>query len=220
MTKLRNMLLALMFSVATTPLFASGDDFAGPYIAVVGSSVGVELDGSTTDSNSEVHKGNAGMFALAAGVEAGYTIPSGGNGFVTIAASFNPGQAEITLDNGASNKTNTADVSIELEDVWSVSISPGYAVSESSAIYVKLGYAEAGLVVVGDVTKLDSMDGTQVAIGTKSLLPSGMFIQTEAGMVDYDSIKLTGLGNYIDTTNTATADPTVAYGSLTIGYKF
>ncbi len=220
MTKLRNMLLALIFSVATTPLLASGDDFAGPYIAVIGSSNGVELDGSSTDSNSEIHKGKGGMFALAGGAEIGYTLPLGGNGFVTLSGSIMPGDAEITLDEGASNSTNNADVKIELGDIMTVSLSPGVAISESSAIYVKVGYTEADLSVTGDATKISSMDGTTVAIGTRSLMPSGMFIQTEAGMVDYDNIKLTGLGNYIATTNSVTADPTVAYGSLTIGYKF
>ena len=88
MTKLRRMLLVLLFSMATTPLLASGSDFAGPYIAVIGSSNGVELDGSSTDSNSDVHKGKGGMFALAAGAEIGYTMPVGDNGFLTLSGSI------------------------------------------------------------------------------------------------------------------------------------
>ena len=43
-----------------------------------------------------------------------------------------------------------------------------------------------------------------------------MFIQTEAGVMEYDNISFTKSS----TTGTATADPTIAYGAVTIGFKF
>ena len=99
-------------------------------------------------------------------------------------------------------------------------IAPTFAISESAAVYFKFGYTEADLAVKGDVTKVPDLEGTTLAIGTKSLLPNGVFIQTEAGMTEYDKVKFTGLGTYIATTNSASVDPTQAYGSVTLGYKF
>ena len=53
----------------------------------------------------------------------------------------------------------------------------------------------------------------------------GMFMRTEAGMTEFDTIKSTGLGaggagKLVATTTTVTADPTIAFGAITIGYKF
>ena len=48
---------------------------------------------------------------------------------------------------------------------------------------------------------------------------------TEAGMIDFDNISVTGkgaggAGKTVATTSTVSADPLVAYGSVSIGYKF
>ena len=47
----------------------------------------------------------------------------------------------------------------------------------------------------------------------------------EAGFVDFDTISVTGkgaggAGKTVATTSTVSADPLVAYGSISIGYKF
>ena len=46
------------------------------------------------------------------------------------------------------------------------------------------------------------------------------FVKTEAGVTSFDNIKVTGLGTYVATTNSAEADPTSAFGQITIGYQF
>ena len=220
MGKLKGMLIATIFAVIATPLFAGSDDFAGPYIGITGSTTAVELDGSSTDSNSQVQKGKAGMFAIAAGAELGYSVPVSDVMLVTIGVSMNPGDAKFKVEGGGSANTTNSDVTVDLSDLMTAFIAPTFAISESAAVYFKVGYTEADLSVKGDVTKVSSIEGTTVAIGTKSLLPNGVFIQTEAGMTEYDQVKFTGLGTYIATTNSATVDPTQAYGSVTLGYKF
>ena len=84
---------------------------------------------------------------------------------------------------------------------------------------------EAETKTSGDVTQPADLSGTLIGIGSRSLLGNGMFIRTEAGMVDFDTIKVTGkaeggTGKTVSTTSTVSADPLVAYGSISIGFKF
>ena len=61
-----------------------------------------------------------------------------------------------------------------------------------------------------------------MALGSKSLFPSGMFMKTEAGFHEFDAITATGKGTTggVPAGNSVNADPTIAYGAVTIGYKF
>ena len=51
---------------------------------------------------------------------------------------------------------------------------------------------------------------------------SGIFIRTEVGATDYDDIKLTNIGGTGSDggTNTVVASPKMAYGNVSIGFKF
>ena len=140
--------------------------------------------------------------------------------FINIGVSLNPGDAKFDVDSGGSANTNNTDVTLELGDLVTFYIAPGFSISENSALYIKYGQTEADLQVTGDVTKLTSLDGTTIAIGTIGQHESGMYFQTEAGITEYDNLTLTGLGTYIATTNSATADPTVAYGQVSMGFRF
>jgi hypothetical protein len=223
MNKIKAMLygsiIFLLTSMTTSPLMA---DFSGPYAGVQMSVNGVELDGSTTDSNSQVQNGAGGMFGIAGGIDAGWNIPLGDKLFLGVGGMLNPGDAKLKVDAGGAAGGNTTDVSIEFSDMVTWYVQPGIAISDNSAVYLKFGHTSADLTITGDVTKLSSLDGTTYGIGTVSKADSGLFIKTEAGWIDFDSMKLTGLGsaNGIATTNSATANPTSAYGQVSIGIQF
>lgn len=211
---------ALLVSSIATPAMAASTDFAGPYIAIQASVNGVELDGSTTDSNSEIHNGQGGIFGITGGFELGYNMPLGEILFVGLGASINPGDVRLNIDGGLSNDADSDDVTIDFKDLVTIYIQPAISVGDNSAIYFKAGRTKADLSVTGDVTKLSSVDGHTFSIGTASLFPSGAFVKTEAGVTSFDNIKVTGLGTYVATTNSAEADPTSAFGQITIGYQF
>ncbi len=94
--------------------------------------------------------------------------------------------------------------------------------SDTPSIYFKYGVVEAETSVSGDVTTPGDLSGETFAIGTRTVLDSGLFVRSEAGLHDFDSISVTGKGssNGITTTTKITADPTIAYGSISVGYKF
>ena len=62
----------IIASISTTSLLA---DVSGPYVGIQASINGLEMNGSSTDTNSEITTGTAGKTAEIAGIEAGWLIP-------------------------------------------------------------------------------------------------------------------------------------------------
>jgi len=232
MKKLRKILCAVsalvLTSMTTSPLMAADSgNFVGPYLGFTVAAAGVELDGKVTskaDTVGETTTGNAGRTAIIGGLELGYAVPLGSNGvLLDIGANYIAGGAKIRSNNNDS--AATADVIFEVDDMYSIFLAPSFALSDTSSAFIKLGYTHATVSVQGDVSKPDDMEGATYAIGTRTVLESGMFIKTEAGMTEFDSLAAKGLGKggtgkSIATTTTVDADPTVAYGSISIGMRF
>ena len=130
--------------------------------------------------------------------------------------SLTPGNAKIKA---TSNDTNT-DVTFEISDSTEYYISPMINITEDASLYFKYAWNESDIKTTGDVTKLTSMDGETVALGTVMSWGSNLYIRTEAGITDYDNLSASGLGTNISTSVTVKADPTVHYGKIAIGYKF
>ena len=211
---------ALLFtSLVATPLIAGSDDFAGPYIAVQGSMHGAVMDGSATNSNSEVTTGTLGNVFGAAGLEVGYLVPGGDNVLIGLNITYQPGDGKIAIDAGAGDSgSNTEDITLSIGDLITASIMPMFAVSDSTALYFKYGISAAELAWSGDVTTglNSSMQGESYAVGTRTLYSGGAFLQTEFGYNDFDTLnihKKTGGGQ-------ATANPETVYGALSIGFRF
>jgi len=164
---------------------------------------------------------NVGKAAAIAGIQIGYAIPIGNTFLLDIGASYLSGEAKIeALTDDTVAKGN---VSFKIDDVRTIFIAPTIALSETSSLYVKIGLSEADVGVTGDISTPADLSGTNLAIGTRSVLASGIFIRTEAGMIDYNEIGAHGLGNAtvpIPVTSQYSAEPTVAYGSITIGMRF
>ena len=218
--------LAVMCGFASTQSIADSSDFAGPYAGITASAVGVELDGKHTsagDDTGEVTTGVAGRVAGIAGGEVGYAIPVSDTVLLDFGASYYSGEAKITSSN--TDTSATADVTFKMTDLMTAYIAPTVALSDTSSIYLKIGAMEAETSTTGDVTQPGDLSGTLIGVGTRSLTSTGIYIRTEAGMVDFSGISVTGKGaggsgKTVATTSTVSADPTVAYGLVSIGFKF
>tara|TARA_B100000315_G_scaffold151383_1_gene140190 strand:+ start:34 stop:720 length:687 start_codon:yes stop_codon:yes gene_type:complete len=218
--------LAVLTGFSMTPLMADSSDFAGAYIGIQAQAVGVELDGKHTsagDDTGEVTTGVAGRVAAIAGAEIGYAFPVSDTLLIDIGANYYSGDAQIKTSN--TDTTATADVTFKMKDLMTAYIAPTFAISDTASIYLKVGYMEAETSTTGDVTQPGDLQGTLIGVGSRSLLGNGVFMRTEAGFVDFDNISVTGraaggTGKTVSTTSTVSADPLVAYGSISIGYKF
>ena len=222
MTKLKTMLygaFALLASMAlTTPAMSDSSSFAGPYVAVEGSMIGVELDGEFGDITAD-HQGKVGMVSPMVGFTAGYTFPLGDNVFVAIGGSVSDGDASFD----AKELTNSKSVSIKVSDFVQWYIEPSVNVSENSAVYIKGGTISGDMGVSGDDVTNTTLDlsGYVGAIGTKTVHDSGLFIKTEAGGIKFDPIRINNITDESQTSTAhAAADPIIAYGKVTIGFIF
>jgi len=226
--------------MTTSPLMADSSNFAGPYVGFHIAAAGVEMDGKVkegttaeaddntpphdTDVTASTTTGNIGRTAIIGGIDIGYAIPLGANGLLLdIGASYVAGGAKMRTNNN--DTAATADVIFEVDDMYTISLAPTFALSDTSSVYVKLGYTHATTSVTGDVTKPDDMEGANYAVGTRTVLESGVFITSEAGITEFDSLSAKGLGKggtgkLISTGTTVDADPTLAYGKISIGMRF
>ena len=218
--------LAVLTGFSMTPLMADSSDFAGAYVGIQAQAVGVELDGKSVTAGGgagETTTGVAGRVSAIAGAEVGYAFPVSDTMLIDVGANYYSGEAKITTSN--TDTSATADVTFEMKDLMTAYIAPTFAVSDTASIYLKIGVMEAETSTTGDVTQPSDLSGTLIGVGSRSLLGNGMFIRTEAGMIDFDNISVTGkgaggTGKEIATSSTVSADPLVAYGSISIGYKF
>ena len=243
MKKLRTILCAVsalvLTSMTTSPLLADSANFAGPYVGFQVNAVGVELDGEVTsgaDAVGETTTGSVGKTAIIGGLELGYVIPMGDSGvLLDIGLSYIAGGAKFKTS--STDAKATADVIFEVDDLYTGWIAPAFALSETSSAYLKVGYTHATVSVSGDVAPINDMEGVTAAIGTRTVLESGLFIKSEAGITQYDKIATTGLGKgggagctdaasaacaskSVETSTNVSATPTVAYGSISIGMRF
>tara|TARA_B100001123_G_C15270177_1_gene1010009 strand:- start:53 stop:730 length:678 start_codon:yes stop_codon:yes gene_type:complete len=202
---------------------ADSSNFAGPYIAIQGSTAGVGVEGTQSGGADNVNENttiNAGITAVVAGGEIGYAVPLGDSLLLDIGASYIDGAA--SLETESTDLAAVDDVKIVVSDFLTYYIAPTLVLSDTSSLYFKYAQTEAQTAVVGDVNNPGDLQGETLAIGTRTVLESGIFIRTEAGLTDYDNVTSQGKGTTggIATTTKYAADPKIAYGAVSLGFRF
>jgi len=232
MNKIKKMLCAACtLAVANIGLAqADSSNFAGPYLGVSVSGYGMQLSGeSMTSPTASVYEHDSvtlGQVAPVQGFEAGYAFPIGSAMLIDLGASVFSGTAKLDFTSEQVTSGNEvgqltpAEVSLSVDDLTSIYIAPTLVLSDTSSVYVKVALSEADVTVTGDVTAPANLSGTTWAMGTRTVLDSGIFLRTEAGYTDYNAIGAAGKGTNISSDNTYTAEPTVAFGTVSIGMRF
>ena len=237
MNKLKTLAISVFaLCAASTVSLADSSDFAGPYVGLQIGAAGVELDGKNTDGNGNITKGKGGVVSEMAGIDAGYAFPLSENFVMAVGVSYIPIEGEIfgTQDGSqsdAGNDSDTADdpttVTVDIGDHYTVYLQPTLTLSDTAAVFAKIGYSEAEVNVAGQslAQRPGDLEGTTISFGTKVNMANGMYMQTEAGMTDYDNIKATGTdtgnsGGNSGLSGSVEADPNMAYGIVTIGMQF
>ena len=223
-------LSAVALLASSTSLMAQSKSFSGASIGLSLSAIGAEVSGNSTatasgtvSGSNSVSSGSIGKVAEIAAIDLSYGFEMGSNSVISIGASYTPGKAKAGSANYTDNGSNTSDtgtLALEVKDPYTIYIAPTYVVSKDSALYAKLGYSKADIntSATGGAslsTKPADLEGWTYAIGSKTLLTNNVYIGIEASITDYDSISAT-------TTNGSTiaANPKVAQGTITLGYKF
>ena len=207
--------LAILFGLTSV---TNAMSLNGIYFEVGSSAVGVEMDGSHNDDDSDVSKGTLGKTAVTGSYGLGWMTSRANRLGLDLGYMITPGEAKIK----ATSDDADTDVSFEMSDAKEYYIAPMINMTEDASLYFKYGWSEADVTVTGDIKNPGDLDGSTVALGTVMSWGSNMYIRTEAGMTDYDKLTATGKGTTggIGTDVSVTADPTVHYGKIAIGYKF
>jgi hypothetical protein len=222
--KTMNNIKGLLFTVIA--LFAltnvsNAAGIGGVYLEVGTSAVGSELDGKVVETAStpnETSTGQVGKTAVTTSYGLGFMTDRSRKVGLDVGYMINPGSAKIKSD----TTQGGGEVTFEITDSTDYYLAPMINITEDASLFVKFGKAKSDLKIVGDVTKLNSMEGDTLALGTVMSWGSNLYIRTEAGKTKYDGLKVVGLGTAggVAATTTVTADPTVHYGKIAIGYKF
>jgi len=204
MNKLKTMLCAVFtLLLVNTTAQADSSNFAGPYVGLTASGYGIQMDGS---SRSQSGAGDSvagdivqddvslGQVAPVTGIELGYALPLGSAFLIDIGAAYYSGEAKLDhiSDDGTGtvpvSTTTSRDASFTMDDLVSYYIAPTLVLSDTSSLYLKIGLTEADIGVTGDITTPANLSGKTWAMGTRTVLESGIFIRTEAGYTDYNGI--------------------------------
>jgi len=232
MNKINKMLCAACtLAIASIGLAqADSSNFAGPYVGITFSGYGSQLDGtsrtSPTAGTYEQDEVSLGQVAPVQGFEVGYAVPVGSGFLIDVGAAYFSGSATLEFHNDQLPNSGTGQlspnkvVSFTVDDLVTGYIAPTIVLSDTSSLYVKVGLSEADIGVTGDITTPANLSGTTWAMGTRTVLDSGVFIRTEAGYTEYNEIHAAGKGTAISTDNTYMADPTVAFGAVSLGFRF
>jgi len=233
MKKLKVMLCAVFtLLLVNTTAQADASNFAGPYVGVTASGYGLQMDGSAATSPTagvyEIDEVSLGQVAPVSGIELGYALPLGSAFLIDIGAAYYSGEAKLDFTNdvnaggatGESAQVPLGEVSFAMDDLVSYYIAPTLVLSDTSSIYVKVGLHEADIAVTGDVTTPANLSGKTWAMGTRTVLENGIFVRTEAGYTDYNGISSHGKGTYVDANNSYSAEPTIAFGAVSLGFRF
>ena len=191
---MKNLKLILVTIVAIFGLttVSNAASLNGLYFEVGSSAAGVAIDGSATDTGSNsTTVGSVGKTAVLAHYGAGYMTDRSNKVGLDVGYILTPGDAKIKRTSDSS----LSDVTFEISDSDEYYIAPMINITEDASLYLKYGWNSSDVKTTGDVTNITSMDGETIAVGTVMSWGSKMYIRTEAGMTDYDTITASGLGS-------------------------
>jgi len=222
MNKLKTLFCAVftLLLVNTTITQADSSNFAGPYVGLQALGLGAEFKGESSSaagtSAAETDQLPVGATVGTLGIELGYVIPMGSMFALDIGGQMLQGEAKIDHVN-STNDASAGNVAITMDDHYTYYIAPTIVLSDTSSIYVKAGVTQASTSVTGDVEPIANLHGEMWAIGTRTVLSSGIFIRTEAGYTVYNGVSTRGKGggtvgaDLIDVNTTFSAEPSVMH---------
>ena len=215
---MKKLLVGILASLFFVSYANAGPSLSGLYLEVGSAAVGVEMDGNFNDDDGDISYGTVGKTAVTGSYGLGFMTSRENPVSLDIGYTWTPGDAKIK----ATSDDSSTDVTLEVSDSTEWYVAAMANMTEDASLYIKYGGNDADITVTGDINNPGDLSGTTLALGTVMSWGSNMYIRTEAGMTDYDQISATGKGstNGISTSVKVTADPTVHYGKIAIGFKF
>jgi len=208
----RKKLIGALTLLSLSAGIANAADFNGFSLAVSASASGAKVDGSATNG-STAGSASLGENGVIPSIDAAYRFGSATGG-LAVGVEYVPGSVDI-----ATGKSTDVDQSatFKIENYYTIYAQPEYNLNADTAIFAKVGYTSADVKVSSNTTltnKPGSIDGWRYGVGLKSFFNKNAFVQVEASMTDFDSVRAAS------SSNSWTADPSLVQGTVSVGYKF
>jgi len=222
-------LSAIALLASSTSLMAQTKSFEGASLGIFAGAFGVEAKGKAnttagTGGGGEAASsgsGQTGAVSGIGGIDLSYAFGAGSGTVIGIGATYVPAKAKVTTGSSGDTTAGGA-INVELKNHYTVYVQPTFVLNKDSAVFVKVNYAAADLSASGQNITVTSGDisGWGAGVGLKTFLTPNAFIQVEANYTDYDTITAKRTNSATSRITTATGDPKVAQGLVTLGYKF
>lgn len=219
---------ALSAAFASPAVFAQATGFTGIYGQA---GLGVSSAGSESSINSpSMYEGDSGFSLsndfgqanISGSVALGYNHGFR-NGFNIGANIFYSIRNDDAGSVSVGDTTDNFEINNKLKNIWGISVEPGYAFTDNSLGFVKLGWAQADSSL--DIS--DSLDGSSsldfgktngflYGIGYKHAVSKNVYLGVEVYQIAFNSKTetLDGGGTTIE------SRPNYTYGGLILGAKF
>lgn len=145
----------------------------GPYIGIAGTVDSTNVDIGTIDS--------VGATGVGASAFAGYNIAFGNGFFVSPEANIDLNTADADLTDGADT------LRLKSRWGWGVGARAGYDISDSTAAYVRAGYARNEIKIIDNgLSDKYWGDGVRVGGGVETQISSHAKLRAEYNYVNYE----------------------------------
>ena len=222
-------LSAIALLASSTSLMAQTKSFEGASIGVFAGAFGVEAKGNANTTagtggggeTASSGSGQTGAVSGIGGIDLSYAFGAGSGTVIGIGATYVPAKAKVTTGSSGDSSAGGA-INVELKNHYTVYVQPTFVLNKDSAVFVKVNYAAADLSASGQNITITSGDisGWGAGVGLKTFLTPNAFIQVEANYTDYDTVTARRTNAGTGRITTASGDPKVAQGLVTLGYKF
>ena len=232
---------ALVGLLNTSQVFSQTTNFTGPTLALTASYIDTTNDITTLVNAFSANKTTSTTLKkdnLIPGVDLNYGFATGNNLVIGLGATYDFSKTKsgkkssnvIFWDNNQ-NEDATQTVGSELKDHYSLYIQPTYVINKDSAMFAKIGrhFAKANFSLLlepnGSATQSYSgsknIEGWGYGLGFKNFLSNNLFVQAEAGIVDYEKRNFFENHTTFGTpTPRASIKPETMNATISFGYKF
>ena len=130
-------------------------------------------------------------------------------------------KTDSDLVSGTSSTSGTNSIKVELKNHAIVYVQPTYKITNDSAWFIKLGYAQADVNASGSsvsgstINKTDTMSGPVVGLGLQTNIDKSYFLRFEANYADYDTVSFSNTGGA-----TVSADPKMYSAKISLAKRF
>ncbi len=201
---MKKKLLAVCLAVATSSVFAQSSNFTGLTTGLGVGFVGASLDVGVEGEGSIFKNGQTNVIPS---IDIGYHTAIDNNFVLGVGFTYDLAKTKM----GSIAEAYEGGLQFKGKDHYSIYVQPTYVLSNTTAVFAKLGYHHTkGVAEIGGESGSLKFKGFGYGAGVKVNLDKNLYLQAEAQIIDFDSKTDEGI----------TFKPKTAAGILSIGYKF